>query len=179
MCKYLLRTIIGKQLMDESCLFCNIRDKPYYLTIKIAESQYFFSIFDVHPVSPGHALIIPKRHVVSLLDLSASEWSDLRLMQRRVIKQIEKTDFVSLYRAIEKKQPTDRTSWFMRGMFKHFATRRKPEGYNIGNNEGAVAGRTVHHLHIQIIPRYKGDVENSVGGIRTIIPQFGDYKRSR
>lgn len=50
-----------------------------------------------------------------------------------------------------------------------------PDGFNIGLNEGEVAGRTVSHLHIHIIPRYKGDVENPRGGIRNIIPSKGNY----
>ena len=53
--------------------------------------------------------------------------------------------------------------------------RHKPDGYNIGINEGKAAGRSVHHLHIHVIPRYKGDVKNPQGGIRNVIPEKGDY----
>lgn len=52
----------------------------------------------------------------------------------------------------------------------------KPDAYNIGVNEGAAAGRTINHLHIHLIPRYTGDVENPRGGVRNIIPEKGDYK---
>ena len=52
-----------------------------------------------------------------------------------------------------------------------------PDGYNVGINEGKAAGRTQDHLHVQIIPRYEGDVENPRGGIRNIIPNKGDYKK--
>ena len=41
-----------------------------------------------------------------------------------------------------------------------------PDGYNIGINCGEAAGQTVQHLHIHVIPRYKGDMENPRGGIR-------------
>ncbi len=50
-----------------------------------------------------------------------------------------------------------------------------PGAFNIGINDGIAAGRTIHHLHIHIIPRYKGDVENPRGGIRHIIPGKGGY----
>ena len=39
----------------------------------------------------------------------------------------------------------------------------KPDGYNIGVNIGAAAGQSILHVHIHIIPRYKGDVENPQG----------------
>lgn len=51
----------------------------------------------------------------------------------------------------------------------------KPDAYNIGINDGEEAGRTIHHLHIHLIPRYKGDVENPRGGVRHIIPGKGSY----
>jgi diadenosine tetraphosphate (Ap4A) HIT family hydrolase len=50
-----------------------------------------------------------------------------------------------------------------------------PDGYNIGVNEGEAAGRTQHHLHMHVIPRYFGDVEEPKGGVRNIIPGKGDY----
>ena len=53
----------------------------------------------------------------------------------------------------------------------------KPDGYNIGVNIGAAAGQSILHVHIHIIPRYKGDVENPQGGVRHVIPNKGHYKR--
>lgn len=51
----------------------------------------------------------------------------------------------------------------------------KPTGYNIGMNCGISAGQTVMHIHIHLIPRYDGDVENPRGGIRAVIPGKKDY----
>ena len=48
-------------------------------------------------------------------------------------------------------------------------------GFNIGINNGKIAGQTILHTHIHLIPRRESDVENPVGGIRNIIPGKGDY----
>lgn len=50
-----------------------------------------------------------------------------------------------------------------------------PDGYNIGINIGELAGQTVQHVHIHLIPRYKGDVENPRGGVRGVIPDKQNY----
>ena len=50
-------------------------------------------------------------------------------------------------------------------------------GFNIGINSGEVAGQTVFHAHIHLIPRREGDVQEPEGGIRHVIPGKGCYKR--
>lgn len=51
----------------------------------------------------------------------------------------------------------------------------KPDGYNIGVNIGKYAGQTIFHVHIHLIPRYKGDMENPKGGVRGVIPDKMAY----
>lgn len=51
----------------------------------------------------------------------------------------------------------------------------QPDGFNIGINVGKMAGQTIPHVHIHLIPRYTGDMENPAGGIRHIIPSKGYY----
>src|SRR5258708_1052568 len=51
----------------------------------------------------------------------------------------------------------------------------QPQGYNIGANCGEVAGQSVMHLHLHLIPRYQGDMENPRGGVRGVIPSKQKY----
>ena len=50
-----------------------------------------------------------------------------------------------------------------------------PDGYNLGINCGTSAGQTVMHVHVHLIPRYKGDVANPRGGVRGVIPEKQSY----
>ena len=50
-------------------------------------------------------------------------------------------------------------------------------GFNIGVNSGKVAGQSILHCHIHLIPRRKGDVENPQGGVRGVIPAKQHYVR--
>ena len=51
------------------------------------------------------------------------------------------------------------------------------EGFNIGSNTGKVAGQSINHCHIHLIPRREGDVENPQGGVRAVIPSMQYYIR--
>jgi diadenosine tetraphosphate (Ap4A) HIT family hydrolase len=53
------------------------------------------------------------------------------------------------------------------------------EGYNIGINCGEIAGQSVWHCHVHLIPRRKGDVENPKGGVRHVIPNKGHYTEKK
>jgi len=51
------------------------------------------------------------------------------------------------------------------------------KGFNIGTNAGKVAGQSIMHCHVHLIPRREGDVENPQGGVRSVIPKKQHYKR--
>ena len=52
----------------------------------------------------------------------------------------------------------------------------KPDSYNIGINVSKVAGQSVPHTHIHLIPRYAGDAADPKGGVRNVIPNKRTYK---
>jgi len=56
-----------------------------------------------------------------------------------------------------------------------FDIQYEPNGYNIGINVGTYAGQTINHLHVHLIPRYIGDVDDPKGGIRNFKQSMVEY----
>ncbi|MCK4284041.1 MAG: HIT domain-containing protein, partial [Candidatus Brocadiae bacterium] len=65
------------------CIFCKIiaGEIP---AARLIETDKVVSFLDINPVNPGHALIVPKRHVTSFLDLHQNELHVLMFIARRV-----------------------------------------------------------------------------------------------
>ena len=161
---------------NQNCYFCKVvngETDPF-----IFENRSFVSIFDTNPVNPGHALIMPKRHIASIFSLNETEQSDYFEAISGVKQIIELTDLKSLYeemltRDYLKERPKDHIKTVLKLPFLG----TQPDAYTLGNNDGREAGRSIDHLHVIVLPRYKGDVENPSGGIRNVIPDRAQYKR--
>jgi diadenosine tetraphosphate (Ap4A) HIT family hydrolase len=125
---------------DEKCPFCKLSRRVEI----ICETATCVAFYDGYPTSPGHALIIPKRHVANYFDLTNHEREAMNLMLQYVKNKIDE--------------------------------RFHPDGYNIGINVNQAAGQTVFHVHIHLIPRYKGDVKDPRGGVRGVLPHKQKYK---
>jgi len=126
-------------VVDANCPFCKLPTDRI-----ISESDYTFTIRDGFPVSEGHTLIIPKRHVPSFFELKAIE-------KAAILQALD-----------EAKEVLDKEL--------------NPDGYNVGINDGEAAGQTVMHLHVHLIPRYRGDAEDPRGGVRWIFPEKAKYR---
>jgi len=50
-------------------------------------------------------------------------------------------------------------------------------GFNVGVNVGRDAGQSVFHVHMHLMPRRKGDIDNPQGGVRGVIPAKRTYVR--
>lgn len=111
----------------------------------IAANDVAFAVFDGFPVTAGHALVVTRRVVATWFDATAAEQAGLMSLVNDVKAILD-----------EQLDP-------------------KPDGYNVGFNAGEAAGQTVPHLHIHVIPRYRGDVADPRGGIRHVIPGKGNY----
>jgi len=125
-------------MTNKDCLFCAIQ-----LDQILIERPLVLAKRDGYPVSKGHTLIIPRRHVASFFDTTEEE-------RQAMLKLLD-----------EMKAILDRE--------------HKPDGYNIGINNGPAAGQTVMHLHMHLIPRYAGDIPDPRGGMRWIFPDKAAY----
>jgi diadenosine tetraphosphate (Ap4A) HIT family hydrolase len=66
--------------------------------------------------------------------------------------------------------------WFMLNKAKDVLMKKwNPDGFNVGINIQEAAGQTVSHVHIHLIPRYKGDLAEPRGGVRGVIPEKKSY----
>ena len=70
--------------MISSCIFCNLV-RPI-----LAESILSVAFLDGFPVSIGHALIVPRRHVVTIWDVTPEEYTDAFNLVRDVKDVLQK-----------------------------------------------------------------------------------------
>lgn len=57
---------------------------------KIAEDDKHYAFLDINPVAPGHTLVIPKKEVSYLFDLSDEEYTALQLFAKKVALAMKK-----------------------------------------------------------------------------------------
>lgn len=125
-----------------SCPFCDAQSVAI-----LAENTLAFAFRDRYPVSPGHTLIVTRRHIPDFFGCTAEER-------------------VALLELVDRaKAALDREL--------------KPDAYNVGFNAGEAAGQTVMHVHVHVIPRFHGDVEDPRGGVRYVVPDKANYLRQR
>lgn len=120
------------------CPFCSPAGDEVVISNDAAYVRY-----DRYPVSQGHMLVIPRRHISSYLDCNEQE----RIALWNLVDEARKL----LDREVA------------------------PDGYNIGINIGEAGGQTVMHMHIHLIPRFHGDMEDPRGGVRGVIPDKMRY----
>ncbi|MGD9601868.1 MAG: HIT family protein [Gammaproteobacteria bacterium] len=119
--------------VDGVCVFC-APDRAL-----LAQNALAIAFYDRNPVSPGHALVVPRRHVRTLFDTTPEEYRACFDLARDVHAILRDA--------------------------------HAPDGFNLGANFEAAGGQSVWHAHIHLIPRYRGDVEDPLGGVRHVIPR--------
>lgn len=125
-------------MTGSNCPFCQLEAACIVFSDNVT-----LVIRDAFPVSPGHTLIIPRRHVGSFFELTPPERARMFELLTQAKAELDGT--------------------------------LQPDGFNIGINDGAAAGQTVAHLHLHLIPRYRGDTPDPRGGVRWVLPAKAKY----
>lgn len=74
-------------MKSNDCIFCKITQGKIK-SEKIAESNNFIAILDINPKSEGHALIISKKHFVTIFDIPNKLGEELLLFIKKVASEI-------------------------------------------------------------------------------------------
>ena len=107
--------------MVSDCIFCKIVAGEIPAT-KVYDDDHFLAFLDISQVTPGHTLVIPKKHARNLLEMTPDETAALFNIVSRVTKKVESAT--------------------------------QPQGMNIISNMEEIAGQSVFHTHVHILPRY-------------------------
>jgi len=125
-----------------ACPFCTLTESRVRF-----QSELAVGVDDAYPVSPGHTLILPRRHVRSYFELSGAERQAMNELLDRAHRDLTE--------------------------------RLHPDAYTMGVNDGPAAGQSIPHVHMHLIPRYRGDRDNPRGGVRWVLPDKADYWTKR
>jgi histidine triad (HIT) family protein len=108
-----------------ACVFCGILAGELPASV-VLEDDLCWAFMDIRPVNPGHVLVVPTHHALSLAELDGESGARMFQIAQRVAQAV-----------------------------RHSGLRC--EGINLFLADGQVAGQEVFHVHLHVIPRYKGD----------------------
>ena len=144
------------------CIFCKPEEMKDRL---IFDTDDWYAVYDGYSVTPGHALLIPKRHVENFWGLGKRAFNEFNEME--------------MYEA--EYELGDMHFYLLR--LKEHILIDYPEvtGFNIGINIGETAGQSIFHLHIHVFPRRVGDFSTDPqGGVRHMFgSEKAHYKANR
>lgn len=149
------------------CPFCKEQENEHNSIIRksrvVAETDNF-----IFPTTGGfvenYQLIVPKEHINCFGEIPVSKGHVLIITKGHAATffDITNEEQIAIIDLLNKCK-------------EYIDKKYHPDGYNVGLNCGESAGQSVMHVHMHLIPRYKGDVENPRGGIRGVIPNRKNY----
>jgi len=108
-----------------ACVFCDILafESPSSVVFR---DDLCCAFMDIHPVNPGHVLIVPTDHAASLAELDERSGAHMFQIAQRIAGALRRSGL-------------------------------RCEGVNLFLADGSAAGQEVFHVHLHILPRYRGD----------------------
>lgn len=75
--------------MKNDCVFCRIVEKGENATV-VYEDSHTLAFLDIHPLNPGHTLVIPKKHYANMLEMPPEEAGRVFISAAKVMRAVEK-----------------------------------------------------------------------------------------
>lgn len=110
----------------KDCVFCAIAGRELPASV-VYEDALCLAFMDIHPLRPGHVLVVSRRHAQSLHQLTEEEQGHLLRIGSRIGQALK-------------------------------ASSLAPAGFHFNINDGREAHQTVPHVHLHVLPRYRGDM---------------------
>lgn len=111
---------------DDACVFCEIVAGRAAASVPY-EDELVVCVMDIHPVNPGHLVVLPKRHAAGLHELDEETGAHMFRVALRMQRAL-------------------------------YASGLPCEGINLLLADGESAWQDVFHVHLQVIPRLRGDL---------------------
>lgn len=71
--------------MEEDCVFCKII-KGEIPSTKVYEDDNILAFNDINPIAPIHILVVPKKHIKSLMELDESDTETMKNLLNSIKK---------------------------------------------------------------------------------------------
>ena len=132
------------------CTFCEEQNKYH-------ENEFFYARWNDKPISPGHSLVVPKKHITSMFDMTKEEWSSLDDIIKETIEIIGTTNLKDLY-IISIRSENDNTfdNKYRFNMLSKIGMGMTPINYGVKFREGECVRRNIEHFVIEVVPGFEG-----------------------
>jgi diadenosine tetraphosphate (Ap4A) HIT family hydrolase len=107
------------------CIFCGII-RGRLPGVKVYEDDDMIAFMDIKPITKGHLLVAPKKHVELLTELDDDLAGKMLILAKKVGKALKRSKL-------------------------------NCSGINYILADGAEAGQKIFHVHMHVVPRYRGD----------------------
>jgi histidine triad (HIT) family protein len=75
--------------MNDDCIFCKIVSKKAG-AVFVFEDEHSLAFLDIHPLNPGHTLVIPKKHYPSMVEMPPEEVGRVFVSVAKVMRGVKK-----------------------------------------------------------------------------------------